>query len=76
MIKVLNRDELLEIANNEEKISDEQTRNFLKVVANGLGVEKNIQVRLNETSTKKELKIYKYDRFLYRFILDSKIAIS
>lgn len=76
MIKILNKEDLLSIANNKDKISDEETKNFLIVVANGLDFEKNIQVRLAETSTKKVLKIYKYDRYLYRFILDSKIAIS
>ena len=76
MIKILDREGLLEIANSENSIKDEEVKNFLVVIANSLGLEKNIQVRLQETATKKILKVYKYDRFLYRFILDTKIEIS
>lgn len=76
MIRILNRDELLKIANNRENKIEEKERNFLIVVANSLDLERNIQVRLQETSNKKVIKVYKYDRFLYRFILDTKIEIS
>lgn len=76
MIKILNRDDVLQIANNKEEVNEEQTRNFLIVVANSLGLEKNIQVRLQETPAKRVLKIYKYDRTLYRFYLDTKIDLS
>ena len=76
MIRILNRDELLKIANDRENKIEEKERNFLIVVANSLDLERNIQVRLQETSNKKVIKVYKYDRFLYRFILDTKIEIS
>ena len=76
MIRILNRDELLKIANDRENSIEEKERNFLIVVANSIDLERNIQVRLQETANKKVIKVYKYDRFLYRFILDTKIEIS
>ena len=76
MIRILNRDELLKIANDKENSIEEKERNFLVVVANSIDLERNIQVRLQETANKKVIKVYKYDRFLYRFILDTKIEIS
>lgn len=76
MVRILNRNELFEIINNKENSIKEEERNFLIVVANSLDLERNIQVRLQETSTKKVIKVYKYDRVLYRFLLDTKIEIS
>lgn len=76
MIKILNRNELLKIVNDKENIIGEKERNFLIIIANSLDIEKNVQVRLQEKSNKKVIKVYKYDRILYRFILDSKIEIS
>ena len=76
MIRILNRDELLKIANDRENAIKEEERNFLVVVANSIDLERNIQARFQETANKKVIKIYKYDRFLYRFILDTKIEIS
>ena len=52
MIRILNRDELLKIANDRENKIEEKERNFLIVVANSLDLERNIQVRLQETSNK------------------------
>ena len=76
MIQVLNKEELIKIARDENQVPDRQTRNFLEVVANSLENGKTIQVRLQTSNIKKVLKIYKYDSVLYRFNLDSKITLS
>ena len=70
MVKNITATELLKIANTQEK-----EKAYLTELANQIKSGRKIQVRICETAKGKSLKIYTYDRYLYRFVCSEKIDL-
>lgn len=71
MVKNISANELEQIAKTQEKDSC-----YLEEIVKAIKAGSKILVRLSETAKGKTLKIYTYDRYLYRFICSDKIDLN
>ena len=71
MVKYVSASELETIA-----LSQEKERSYLEDIAKQMRAGSKILVRLSDTAKGKTLKIYTYDRYLYRFVCSEKIDLN
>lgn len=76
MTITISRNQLRELNEEIFKSSDENMYKYLNEVADLMKDNKNIQVRKVDTASASKLKIYRYDRFLYRYVCDKIIVLA
>lgn len=71
MVKSISASELIKIAETQDK-----EKQFLLDVAKQMQSGAKLQARLSDTAKGKAIKIYTYDRYLYRFICSDIVTIK
>lgn len=71
MVKQISASELIKIAETQDK-----EKSYLLDVAKQMQSGAKIQARLSDTAKGRAIKLYTYDRYLYRFICSDIIAIK
>ena len=71
MIKTISASELDTIAESQAK-----EKSYLQEVAKNMRAGAKVLVRLYEKANGKTLKIYTYDRYLYRYVCTDKIDLQ
>ena len=75
MTTTLSRQQLEEINESVFKDMQEDIYKYLKVIIDGMKDNINIQVRKVDTASGSKIKIYRYDRYLYRYVCEKIIVV-
>ena len=71
MVKQISASELIKIAETQDK-----EKSYLLDIAKQMQSGAKIQARLSDTAKGRAIKLYTYDRYLYRFICSDIITIK